>query len=134
MCARGQDSSRRVRGPALFGSKGGFEDTGNVLSITAICCHGTEGYLGLRLLKIPYVLPRCSLYPACDMQLVHVSCLATDQPSLRASELSVKLWPSSTLLWRLTSAIRGLGESMTEETVSRYRGQGRPVLLLLSAS
>lgn len=36
-----------------------------------------------------------------------MSCPATTQPS---RELSVKLWPSSALLWRLSSAIRGLGK------------------------
>lgn len=59
----------------------------NVLNIIAIRFHGSEGYLGSRILTIVVVvrctLSRCSLYPISYMQLVHtcVSCPATDQPS-----------------------------------------------------
>lgn len=82
-----------------------------MLNIVAICFHGSEGYLGLYALSIVVVmsaLPRCSLYPTDNApRTFAISCPATDQPS---HELSVKLWPSSALLWRLSSSIRGLGK------------------------
>ena len=106
------------------------------LNIAAICFHGSEGYLGLHVLSIVvviWVLPRCSLYPTGNppRTCVIIRCPATTQSF---HKLSVKLWPSSALLWRLSSAIRGLGKSIAEETISNCRGQGISVVLLLSAS
>lgn len=42
----------RLRGPAVSGRQGGFAIRAIMLNISAICCHGTEGYLGLRVANI----------------------------------------------------------------------------------
>lgn len=42
----------RLRGPAVFGQQGGFAIRAIMLNISAIYCHGTEGYLGLRVANI----------------------------------------------------------------------------------
>ena len=119
----------RVRGPALFGRKGGFQRAQHHRSLFSRIRRIS------RFASAQDTLCPATLLPLSDMRYAARTCkLPSNRPASSVSELYVKLWPSSTLLWRLTSAIRGLGESMTEETVSRYRGQGRPVVLLLSAS